>query len=196
VQPLGVRELSGERRLDLLVLDDPPLRGVDEEHPSRLEAALAHDGLGGEVEDAGLGGEDDQAVLGDPVAAGTQAVAVQDRPDEVPSVKVMHAGPSHGSIVKRVELVEGPAIRVHLLVVLPRLRDHHQHGVGQRSGRRGAGVRAPHRRTPSPTARAGRSGEAVQVAGDQVGLSWDSRAAIQLRLPLTVLISPLWAISR
>ena len=27
-------------------------------------------------------------------------------------------------------------------------------------------------------------------------LTWDSRAIIQLRLPLTVLISPLWAMSR
>ena len=34
-----------------------------------------------EVEDAGLGGEDDQAVVGDPVAAGAQAVAVEDRAD-------------------------------------------------------------------------------------------------------------------
>ena len=43
VQPLVVRVLGGELGLDLLVLDDPVLLGVDEEHPARLQPALADD---------------------------------------------------------------------------------------------------------------------------------------------------------
>ena len=39
-QPLAVGVLGGERRLDLLVVDDPALRRVDEEHAPRLEATL------------------------------------------------------------------------------------------------------------------------------------------------------------
>ena len=56
LQPLGVRLLGGELRLDLVVLDDAVLGGVDEEHPAGLEAALADDLGGVDVEDADLGG--------------------------------------------------------------------------------------------------------------------------------------------
>ena len=40
LEPFGVRVLGGERGLDLVVVDDAALRGVDEEHPARLQAAL------------------------------------------------------------------------------------------------------------------------------------------------------------
>jgi hypothetical protein len=51
-------------------LDDAALLGVDQEHAAGLQAALAHDLGGVDVEHARLGGHDDEAVLGDPVAAG------------------------------------------------------------------------------------------------------------------------------
>ncbi len=69
VQPLVVRVLGGQLGLDLLVLDDPVLVGVDEEHPARLEPALADHRGGVDVEHADLGGEDDETVVGHPVAA-------------------------------------------------------------------------------------------------------------------------------
>ena len=53
----------------------------------------------------------------------------------VPSVNAIDAGPSHGSIRRRVVLVEGASRRAHALVVLPRLGNHHQHGVRQRPTR-------------------------------------------------------------
>jgi hypothetical protein len=95
-----------------------------------------------------------------------------------------------------VELVERPRSGSIAVVVLPRLGDHHQDGVRQGAtaevqqfehlveGRRVRLARRADREQPG------------QVAGDQVGGSSDSRARIQLRLPLTVLISPLWAIRR
>ena len=43
VQPVVVRVLGGQRALDLLVGDDPPGGGVDEEHPARLQPALGDD---------------------------------------------------------------------------------------------------------------------------------------------------------
>ena len=133
LQPLGVRLLGGEAGLDLVVLDDAVLDGVDEEHPAGLQPALADDLGGVDVEDADLGAEDDEAVVGDPVAAGAKAVAVEDRADLL-AVGEGDAGRAVPGLHHRgVELVEGAAGRVHGVVVLPRLRDHHQHGVRQRT---------------------------------------------------------------
>ena len=82
VQPLLVGVLAGEGGLDLLVADDAARGGVDEEHPARLQPAAADDPLGLDVEHAGLGGEHDEAVVGDPVAARAQPVAVEHGADE------------------------------------------------------------------------------------------------------------------
>ena len=133
LQPVAVRVLGGERVLDLLVVDDAALAGVDQEHAAGLQAALADDLGRIDVEHADLGGHDHEVVVGHPVAARPQAVAVEHGADHgavgegdarraVP--RLHHAG---------VELVEGAPVGVHLGVVLPRLRDHHQHGVVQRA---------------------------------------------------------------
>ncbi len=132
-EPVAVRLLGGEAGLDLVVLDDAVLGGVHEEHAAGLEAALADDLRGVDVEDADLGAEDDQALVGDPVTAGAQAVAVEDRAD-LGAVGEGDAGRAVPGLHHRgVELVEGAAGRVHGVVVLPRLRDHHQHRVRQRT---------------------------------------------------------------
>ena len=89
---------AGELGLDLVVLDDAPGGGVDEEHPAGLQAALAHDPLGRDVEHADLAGEHDEAVVGHPEAAGAQAVAVERRTDERAVGEDDAAGPSHGSM--------------------------------------------------------------------------------------------------
>ncbi len=169
MQPLAVRVLRGELGLDLLVLDDPVLLGVDEEHPARLEPALADDGGGVEVEHADLGRQHDETVVGDPVAAGPQAVAVEHRAD-LGAVGEHHAGGAVPRLHQRgVELVERAPGLVHLGVVLPRLRDHHQHRVRQRA--------AAHVQQLEDLVEGGGVGGAggadrvdpVEVAGDQVG---------------------------
>ncbi len=131
VQPLVVGRLGRQLGLDLVVLDDAVLLGVDEEHPPRLQAALADDAGGVDRQHADLGGQDDETVVRDPVAAGTQPVAVEHRADErsVGERDVGRSVPRLGE--RRVELVERTARGIHLGVVLPRLRDHHQHGVRQ-----------------------------------------------------------------
>ena len=131
VQPVVVRRLGGELGLDLGVVDDPAAVGVHEEHPARLQPALADHGGRVQVQHPDLAGQDDQAVLGHPVAAGPQPVAVQDGTDQA-AVGERDAGRAvPGLHQRRVEPVEGPAGRVHLGVVLPRLRDHHQDRVRQ-----------------------------------------------------------------
>ncbi len=135
VEPLPVGVLGGEAGLDLLVLHDPPGPGVDEEHLPRFQPPLADDGLHGDVEHSRFGGQDHEAVIGDPVPAGAQPVAVEDGADHGPvreadggrAVPGLHDG---GHV-----LVEGPPRRVHGIVVLPRLRDHHQHRVRQGAAR-------------------------------------------------------------
>ena len=73
----------------------------------------------------------DEAVVGDPVAAGAQAVAVEHGADDgaVGEGDRCRAVPRLHE--RGVELVERPLVVGHRLVVLPRLRDHHQHGVGE-----------------------------------------------------------------
>ena len=170
VQPLVVGMLGGELALDLLVLDDPVLVGVDEEHPARLEPALADDAGGVEVEHADLGGEDDEAVVGDPVATRAQAVAVEHGTD-LRAVGEHDAGRpvprlhQHG-----VELVERPTLPVHLLVVLPGLGDHHQDRVGQRPAAHVEQLEDLVEARGVGGARRTDREEAVEVAGNQVGV--------------------------
>ncbi len=168
VQPVLVRVLGRQRALDLGVVDDPPGGGVDEEHPARLQPALLDDRARRHVQHADLGGEHDQPVLGDPAAGGAQAVAVEHGADDGAVGEADQRGAVPRLHQRGVELVEGPAGRVHLAVVLPRLRDHHQHRVRQAApaqvqqlehlveGRRVARVRSDDR------------GEPLQVAGDEV----------------------------
>ena len=170
VQPVGVRLRRRQFALDLLVLDHPADDGVDQEHLARLQPALADHRGRVEVEHPGLGSEHHEAVVGDPEPARAQTVAVQHRADHR-TVRETDGGrsvPGLGQV--GVVLVERPLVRVHLGVVLPRLRDHHQHRVGQRAaaevqqfeylveGRRVAGTRGADRVQPG------------QVAGDQVRL--------------------------
>ena len=54
LEPLGVRVLGGERALDLLVVDDATLGGVDQEHLAGLQAALGDDLGGVDVDHADL----------------------------------------------------------------------------------------------------------------------------------------------
>jgi len=132
-EPIGVRALVGELPLDLLVLDDATLDGVDEEEAAGLEAALTDDVGGGNVEHARLRGHDDEAVLGHAEARRAQAVAVEDGAD-LPAVGEGDGGRAVPRLHQAgVELVEGAAGRVHLGITRPRFRDHHHDRVRQRA---------------------------------------------------------------
>ena len=125
--------LGRQLRLDLLVLDEAALGRVDEEHAARLQAALAHDALGRDVEHAHLAGQHDQPVVGDPVAGRAQPVAVEHGADHRAVGEADRRRAVPGLHERGVVAVEGAPVAVHGGVVLPRLGDHHQHGVGQRA---------------------------------------------------------------
>ncbi len=133
VEPLPIRLALRHRRLDFLVLDDAALDRVDEKHAARLQAALALDLLGRDVEHAGFGSHHDHPVLGHQVARGTQPVAVEHRADAAAVGERDRRRPVPRLHQARMVLVERALARAHHLVVLPRLRDHHHHGVRQRA---------------------------------------------------------------
>ena len=130
-QPLVVGELCGKVGLDLVVLEDASCGGVHQEHAARLQPALAHDALWIQVQDAGLRGQHHQALVGHPEASRPQPVAVQNRADHG-AVGEGHVGGTIPRLHERgMELVERTTGGIHVRVVLPRLRDHHQHRVRQ-----------------------------------------------------------------
>ncbi len=131
LQPPAVRVGGGQLGLDLVVVDDPALGGVHEEHPTGLETAFADHRGGVDVEHAHLRGEHHQTVVGHPVPRRAKPVAVEHATHHG-AVGEDHArGPVPGLHERRVVPVEGPSGRVHGGVVLPRLGDHHEHGVCQ-----------------------------------------------------------------
>jgi hypothetical protein len=73
--------LGGQRRLDLLVLDDAACRRVGQEDAAGLQPPLPDHRGRVDVEHADLAGQHDQAVAGHPVPAGAQAVAIEYRAD-------------------------------------------------------------------------------------------------------------------
>ena len=95
--------------------------------------ALRDDVFGRDVEHAGLRSHDDEAVAGDAVARGAQAVAIEDGAD-LPAVGERdRRGAVPGLHQAGVILVERAQVRVHRLVIGPRLRDHHHHRVRERA---------------------------------------------------------------
>ena len=77
-QPLAVRMLGGQFFLDIGIVPDLAFLGIYQQHLSGLQAALALDFGGVEVQDAHLAGHHQEAPFGNGVPSGTQAVAVQD----------------------------------------------------------------------------------------------------------------------
>ena len=132
VQPLPVGPRRGQAGLDLVVPDDPALRGVDEEHPARLQPPLLDHLACGDVHHADLAGHHHQVVARDPVPAGPEAVAIQDGADHGAVCEGDRGRAVPGLHEGCVVLVEGPALVGHLGVVLPRFRDHHQDCLGKR----------------------------------------------------------------
>ncbi len=134
-EPLAVRLRRGDPLLQLLVIDDPTVPEVDQEHLPRLEPTLLHDLLRRDVQRTDLGGHDHAVVVGHDIAAGPQAVAVEHRADRLAVGEGHRRGAVPGLHQAAVVPVEVLLDLGHRLVILPRLGDEHHHGVGQRVAR-------------------------------------------------------------
>ena len=131
VEPLAPGLRRRELGLDLVVLDDAAGLGVDEEHLARAQATLAHDSARLDLQHADLARQHDESIVGDEVATGAQAVAVEGGADER-SVGEDEGGRAVPRLHEhRVVLVEVAANRVDVELVLVGLRHHHHHGVRQ-----------------------------------------------------------------
>jgi hypothetical protein len=195
VEPLLPRLEVCELRLDLVVLDDAPLRGVDEEHaagrrrPRRLMRS----------------GAKSSTPVSLPITMRPSVVSVQ-RPGRRPLRSSV--APTSGAVgedqrgravprlhLHRVVLVERAQLRVDVDLLLVRLGHHHHDRVRQAAP--GQREQLEHlverRRVARPFVQIGSSGRMSPSSSDS---SCDWRARIQLRLPLTVLISPLCAACR
>ena len=134
-EPAVVRTLACERVLDLVIRDDPPLFGINEQHAARADALFEHDVLGRDVQRSDLGGHDHEIVFRDVVARRPQPVSIEHRTDNG-AVGKGHGGGTVPRLHQRgVILVECAACGAHARVVLPRLGNHHEHRVRQRSSR-------------------------------------------------------------
>ena len=105
---------------------------IDEQHLARLQAPLGDDGLFGHRQHAHFRGEHDEVVVGDEIARGPQAVAVERRADLAP-VGERHRRRAVPRLHQRgVIFVEGAPLLVHQRIAGPGLRDQHHHRVAQR----------------------------------------------------------------
>ena len=127
----------GQIGLELFVVNHPTLLQVDQEHLAGLQAPFAHDLVFRHRQDAGLRCHDDQVIIGDAVARGAQAVAVQcganlatigehDGGRTVPRLQ-------HGGMV----FVKGATALIHHGVIFPGLGDHHHHRLADGVARHG-----------------------------------------------------------
>ena len=129
LNPLLVGLAVGQARLQLLVVDHAALFQINQEHLAGLQAPFANDFVLRHGQHAGLRAHDHQVVVGDAVARGAQAIAVQ-RGANLAAVGEHDAGRAvpgleHGGVV----FIESLAALVHGGVVFPGFWDHHHHGL-------------------------------------------------------------------
>ena len=134
-EPLGIGAPRGDAALQFLVGDDAAAVEVDQEHPPRLQSPLAEHAFGLDRDDPGLGGHDHQVVVGDVVAAGAEAVAVEHGADVAAVGEDDRRRPVPRLHQAGVVVVERLLGGVHLRIVLPRLRDHHHDRLLQGAAR-------------------------------------------------------------
>ena len=130
-EPAPVREPRRETPLDLRVLLEPEAGGVDDEHLARTEPPAAHPRAFGQGNRAGLGRACDEPARRDGVAERPQPVPVERRADDTAVGEDERGRPvprldERGLVV--VERALGNGLR---LVVLPRGRHEHLHGVAR-----------------------------------------------------------------
>ena len=78
LKPFAVGMLFSDLLLQFSIVDDATFFHIDEEHAAGFEAPLLDDVFGRDTfQDSYLGGENDAVVVGDVIAGGTEAIAVE-----------------------------------------------------------------------------------------------------------------------
>ncbi len=133
IEPFLIRLPGGNILLEFFITDNPARFGIDQKHASRLQTAFFQHPFGLDIEHPHFGAHDHQIVLGHVITRRAQAVAVEHGAHANPIGKRNRGRTVPGLHQTAVILVKGPFGRIHAVVVFPRLRDHHHHGVGERT---------------------------------------------------------------
>ena len=131
LEPIAIGLAAGQCVLQLFVADYPALVETDQEHAARLQPTFLLDAFRRQVQHAGLGRHDQLIVVGHRVPERSESVAVQNCADVLAVSGQHHGRPIPRFHHARVELVEVLFLLGHGFMLVPRLRNHHQHGVGQ-----------------------------------------------------------------
>ena len=127
--PLFIRCHCSKFRLHFVVVNNATLCGVNEEHAPRLQATFFHHALRGNIEYTRLACHYDEVIVCYPVPARTQTVAVEHCTND----RAIGEGNACRAIPRLHEraviLIESTLFRVHAIVVLPCLRNHHENSV-------------------------------------------------------------------
>ena len=132
LQPFLIGFGLAECFLDLFVFNDAAFFQINQQHLAGLEAPFALDLFFRHRQHAGFRRQDHQIIIGDDVAGGAQAIAVERRAD----LAAIGKGDGGGAVPRLqqggVIFVEGLALGIHALVAGPGFGDQHHHGMGQR----------------------------------------------------------------
>ena len=131
-QPFAVRPAGRKVGLDFLIGHHCAFLKIDEKHPARLQAAFGFYVGGIDGDYTHLAGHDHAVVVGEIIAAGAQAVAVEHRADIFAVGKGDGRRPVPRLHEAGVVLVKIPLGLGHLPVFLPCLGHHQQHRLLQR----------------------------------------------------------------
>ncbi len=128
---MAVRALARDFAFDFAVGNDAVLAQIDQKHLSGGQFALLADVFGGDVDHARFGRHDHASVLCDRVAAGAQAVPVQQAADVRFAVREHHRGGAVPRFHQRgVVFVKRAFVLAHHEFVAERFGHHHHHRVG------------------------------------------------------------------
>ena len=131
-EPLAIGMALGQRRLDLVVGDQPALLEVDQQHLAGLQPPLGDDLLLGNLQHAHFRRHHDAVVAGDEIARRAQAVAVERRADLAAVGERDRGGAVPRLHHRGVIFVERAALLIHQRIAGPGFRNHHHHRVRQR----------------------------------------------------------------
>ena len=131
-KPLAVGVLLGQSILNLAIVVDFSLLGIDKQYLTRLQPALLGNLRGVEVHDTHLAGHHHGVVLGDGIARRAQSVAVQHASGKTAVAEQQGGRAVPGLHEDGVILVEGLEVFADGVLVIKALGHHNSHGMGQR----------------------------------------------------------------
>ena len=135
LEPGPVRTPLRQARLDLSIRYQRAFIKVDKKHAPRLKTAFVDNLVRCNVQYADLTRHDDTIIPGNVITTGSQSIAVQHGAD-TPSVGESHRRRTVPRLHhRRVIFIKRALGRIHRLVFLPSLRNHHENGFRQGSPR-------------------------------------------------------------